>query len=84
MHVFWGEECSCLCLKFEALRFPHHGELDGVGEDADEPTQGGTHPWVHRSNKALEIVSSQHDDISENADPLSGHLVLCLLSEHLL
>lgn len=81
---FGGGEFSCLCLKFEVLRFPHHGELDGEGEDADESTQGGTHLWGHRSNKALEIVFSQHDDISENADLLSGHLVLCLPSEHLL
>lgn len=84
MHIFSGEESSCLCLKFEVLRFPHHGELDGKGEDAEESTQGRTHLWGDHSNKALEIVFLRHGDISENADLLSGHLVLCLPSEHLL
>lgn len=58
--------------------------LNGKDEDAEDSTQGRTLLWDDHRNKLLKIVFSKHADISENADLLSGHLILCLPLEHLL
>lgn len=85
-NICWGLGSNCFCLNTQALGFSHHGVLSvWVRCRLFHSTQQRPQPWGNHRNNALKtFVFSQYADISENADPLCCHLVLCLPLEHLL